>query len=69
MSGVVIRIEDLTPHHCAWGIRAWWRLHDLDFKDFMANGVTSEVLLATGDALALEAVRRKLDSLETQNGQ
>lgn len=54
----VITVGDLRPLHCVWGLRHWWSLHNLDFADFLKNGVRASVLLATGDDLARNAVQR-----------
>ena len=59
---VRLTVDDLIPPHCPWGLRAFWKLHGLDFADFLKNGVLSSVLLATGDATAAEAVARKRGS-------
>lgn len=54
---------DLIPPYCPWGLRAWWRLHKLDFSEFLKDGISAKELLATGDAAAQEAVIKKLESL------
>ena len=54
---------DLIPPYCPWGLRAWWRLHGLDFSTFLKDGILAKDLLATGDAAAIEAVKAKLESL------
>ena len=64
IDGLRIVASDLTPLYCPWGIRAWFRQHDLDFPDFLRNGVPAATLLATGDTQAKEAVERKLASIE-----
>ena len=58
---VILRVDDLIPPHCAWGLRYWWREHNLDFSDFLKNGIAASVLLATGDEQARQAVARKLE--------
>lgn len=35
--------------YCPSGARRWFRQHDLDFRDFMQNGVKASVLLAVPD--------------------
>ena len=45
--------------YCASGARRWFEAHNLDFKDFIANGIEAEVLLATGDAMAERVVAMK----------
>lgn len=41
---------------CAGGTRNWWLKHNLDWKDFVKNGIDAETLLATGDPMALQVV-------------
>lgn len=45
--------------HCPSGIRRWFESYDLDFRDFLKNGISEEDLLATGDGLAQQVVDRK----------
>lgn len=47
--------------YCVRGIRDWFLAHDLDFRDFLLNGISSEVLLNFGDALANNVVSRAKD--------
>lgn len=42
---------------CARGARAWFVLYRLDWNEFLADGTPASVLEATGDPLALRAVR------------
>lgn len=57
---------DLIPPYCPWGLRAWWKLHELDFADFLKNGILAKDLLATGDSAAHEAVMTKWERLHGQ---
>lgn len=43
---------------CVPGARIWFKEHDLDFRDFLRNGIDEEILLATGDAFALAVVEQ-----------
>ncbi|EFP4583518.1 hypothetical protein HX910_000780 [Salmonella enterica] len=44
---------------CAWGIRAFFARYNLDLNAFLERGwIESEVLINTGDALALRIVER-----------
>ncbi|MGU9776200.1 hypothetical protein ACV3J7_07330 [Salmonella enterica] len=43
---------------CAAGVRAFFHRYDLDFRDFMENGIAADALLATGDALAVDVVNK-----------
>lgn len=37
---------------CLSGSRRWFADHDLDFKDFLKNGISKAILIATNDAMA-----------------
>ncbi|WP_299311299.1 hypothetical protein [uncultured Halomonas sp.] len=54
-----ITVDDVRAVHCVHGIRAWFRAHDLDFRAFVRHGIDADVLVATGDQLALDIVERK----------
>ena len=41
---------------CRGRSRAWFRRHDLDWRDFVRNGIDAEILTATGDGLAIALV-------------
>jgi len=41
---------------CVRGQKSWCDSHGIDFRSFLENGVSAELLLATGDGLALKAV-------------
>jgi hypothetical protein len=41
---------------CVHGTRTWFARHGLDFRAFLREGVQANVLLATGDAMALRVV-------------
>jgi hypothetical protein len=59
---MLITITDIrNAGHCVSGARAWFREYDIDFRDFLKNGIDSEVLLATGDALAEQVIQRKIE--------
>lgn len=49
---ILITIDDARRYYCARGVRRWFETYDLDFQDFLENGVRASVLLATGDAQA-----------------
>lgn len=49
-----IRVQNLR--YCSRGSRLWFKLHNLDWADFVANGIPEEILINTGDAMALAAV-------------
>lgn len=63
-----ITINDIRlAGHCVAGARDWFKAYDLDFRDFIRNGIDSEEFLATGDALAAQVVERKIER-ESENG-
>jgi hypothetical protein len=43
---------------CARGTRAWFKKYNLDYSDFLKNGIDEEVLLSTGDAFAVAVVEQ-----------
>lgn len=52
-----IRINDVrATGHCVQGIQYWFASMGLDFREFMRDGIDSEVILATEDALARRVV-------------
>ncbi|WP_431222196.1 hypothetical protein ACQ86O_17725 [Serratia sp. L9] len=61
---------------CAWGLRTFFARYGLDVKAFIANGgIESDLLLGTGDALAIRVVEQAqaavnaADVEESGNGQ
>lgn len=55
----IITMNDIRKTgHCVKGIRSWFKLHDLDFKSFMADGIPASALLATSDELGCEVVTK-----------
>lgn len=36
--------------------RTWFKRQGLDFRDFIRNGIDAEILLATGDGMAIALV-------------
>jgi len=54
---LIVRAEDIRAARlCFQGARSWFRRHGLDWQAFLAEGLPSEVLAATGDALALRVI-------------
>lgn len=45
-----------TAKFCAPGAKDWWASNNLDFRDFVRNGIDAETLLKTGDPRALRVV-------------
>lgn len=58
---LIIRISDVRKAgHCVRGAGSWFKRHDLDFRDFIKNGIPADKFIATGDALAQRVVDHKL---------
>lgn len=52
----VITIEDLRRcGMCSSGVRRWFIAHNLDFKNFLENGMLASKFIETGDALGIRA--------------
>jgi hypothetical protein len=62
LDGVILTVSDFIPPYCAWGLRHWWREQNLDFKDFLKNGIPASTLWATGDDQARQVVTRKMEA-------
>jgi hypothetical protein len=59
---MLITITDIRlAGHCVSGARDWAQAYGIDFRDFIRNGIDSEVLLATGDAMAEQVIQRKIE--------
>ena len=51
---LIVTVQDLRASRlCFQGARPWFRRHGLDWQAFLADGLSADVLAATGDALAL----------------
>lgn len=53
---LIVSPAEAAQLYCAWGLRKWWREHELDFADFLKNGIQASTLLATEDPLAVRLV-------------
>ena len=54
---VTVRMEHVRiARMCSKGARAFFLRHNLDWEKFRKEGLQSEVLEATGDAMALQVV-------------
>lgn len=42
--------------YCLSGTRAFFKKHNLDYQDFVKNGIIAQNLLDTGDAMAARVV-------------
>lgn len=53
MSEVKVVMRDIrAAKMCSQGARAFFERHDLDWGEFLKNGVDVELIEATGDAMA-----------------
>lgn len=58
---LLIRVDDIRrAGYCATGIRRWFEVQDLDFREFLKNGILATALCASGDAMAERVVALKL---------
>jgi arsenate reductase-like glutaredoxin family protein len=56
-----IYINDVRKSgHCVRGAKKWFQEHDMDFRDFLRNGVDSETFVTKGDGLAKKVVEDKI---------
>lgn len=56
--------------YCRGKGQEWFDRHGLDFREFVKNGIDADVLLATGDGMAIRLVEhaRKVDNEEMAGG-
>lgn len=52
--------------YCTRGVEIFCDMHGIDFRDFVRNGVDAQVLIDTGDTMALRVVEAA--RLELENG-
>lgn len=64
MADILITVNDLRAlrdlkgkGYCIRGAKEWAARHNIDFSQFVREGIRSSVLLATGDQLAEDLVR------------
>lgn len=56
---MIIRMNDLRLCGiCIDGARSFWDTHNLDWVDFLINGIDSDILLRLNDHMATEAVEK-----------
>lgn len=54
---MIITINHIRAYgYCAKGARTFFNNHHLSWHDFLKNGIDAELLLATGNALAIALV-------------
>jgi hypothetical protein len=55
----ILTMRDVRKvHMCSYGACRFFRAHDLDWHDFLKNGIRAGILIDTGDAMALDALRK-----------
>ena len=72
---VMVRLEHLHsvpgfkrgPGFCHPQSRAWCRAHGVDWNEFRHHGIASDVLVASGDPMAI-ALARHAESVEAKRG-
>jgi hypothetical protein len=65
---VVVRIEDLRAARlCFEGTRPWFRRHGFDWQAFLAEGISSDRLAATGDALAHRVIAKARERIARES--
>lgn len=53
---IIVRSHLDELGYCARGARRWFASMGLDWADFVMRGIDAEILLATGDAMAMRLV-------------
>lgn len=54
---LIVTVDDLmTAKQCCKGGRAFFKDHDLDWSDFVKNGIDADILLAIDDVMAHQVV-------------
>jgi hypothetical protein len=57
VSELIVTMKDIrVAHMCSGGARGFFKRHNLDWSDFLKNGIPAERLIETGDAMALQVV-------------
>ena len=56
---MIVYINDAVEiGYCVKGIKEFCNNHGINFKDMVKNGIDAEVLIKTGDAMALKVVEQ-----------
>ena len=65
---MIITTKHLQPvAYCARGARRWFEEHGLDWSKFVFEGYPEEVILATGDPMAIKLVEQaRLDAAKEE---
>lgn len=51
-------MRGMQPRYCNKGARKFCRRHGIDWTTFMTEGIPEDVLIATGDAMAIAVVEQ-----------
>lgn len=63
-----IYIDDFRKKsYCVKGIKPWFAMNNLDFADFLENGIDPQKLIDTKDIRAIDIVESKYGKKETNN--
>lgn len=65
---IVIYADLRACNFCSRGARDWFKRHNLNYLDFVQNGLHESVLAATGDALAIRVIEQARKRVEAQDG-
>lgn len=70
MSQLIVTARHVQAAHMCLkpGAQKFFKQHNLDFRSFIKNGIDAELLIATGDALALQVVEVARKELGKSNG-
>ncbi len=56
---MIVHVRDAVElGYCIKGIKEFCKRYDIDFRNFVKHGIDEEVLLKTGDAMAVKVVER-----------
>lgn len=54
---MIVRVDHVRACRlCFSGARKWFAANNLDWRDFLENGLSAEILRATGDPFALQVI-------------
>jgi len=64
---MIVTHSDLRAlRYCNSGTRDFFKRHNLDWSDFVKNGVSEEQLINTGDAMAVQLVEFARERVDGQ---
>lgn len=65
---LLIKVEDLRRSGICPDARIWFARQGLDWRDFVRNGIDSEILVVTGNAIAIRVVEEARARAGVENG-